>query len=167
MSARTDRLLTAAEFHRLADVPPEVEWFANISNRRGEDWGGGGFDGARAPDRLARRVAPCASSAARRSGTGWPRSPRCSNISARSNAVTHNPVKGVERPKTESGEGKTPAIGDHQARDLLAAAGRGHRQEPARPRHSLDAAVPCPAARGAVQTEGENISGTRAKACRT
>jgi hypothetical protein len=24
--------LTAAEFHRLADVPPEVEWFANISN---------------------------------------------------------------------------------------------------------------------------------------
>ena len=28
----TARLLTAAEFHRLADVPPEVEWFANLSN---------------------------------------------------------------------------------------------------------------------------------------
>jgi integrase/recombinase XerD len=27
-----NRLLTAAEFHRLADVPPEVEWFANITN---------------------------------------------------------------------------------------------------------------------------------------
>ncbi len=27
-----DRLLTAAEFHRLADVPPEIEWFANIRN---------------------------------------------------------------------------------------------------------------------------------------
>src|SRR5271170_4507029 len=26
------RLLTAAEFQKLADVPPEVEWFANISN---------------------------------------------------------------------------------------------------------------------------------------
>jgi integrase/recombinase XerD len=26
------RLLTAAAFHRLADVPPEVEWFANLSN---------------------------------------------------------------------------------------------------------------------------------------
>ena len=26
--APADRLLTAAEFHRLADVPPEVEWFA-------------------------------------------------------------------------------------------------------------------------------------------
>ena len=37
------------------------------------------------------------------------------------NAVTHNPVKGVERPKAESGEGKTPALGDHQARKLLAA----------------------------------------------
>jgi len=37
------------------------------------------------------------------------------------NAVTHNPVKGVKRPRAESGEGKTPAIGDNQARDLLAA----------------------------------------------
>ena len=37
------------------------------------------------------------------------------------NAVTHNPAKGVKRPRAESGEGKTPAIGDHQARDLLIA----------------------------------------------
>jgi hypothetical protein len=37
------------------------------------------------------------------------------------NAVTHNPMKGVERPKTDSGEGMTPALGDHQARELLAA----------------------------------------------
>jgi integrase/recombinase XerD len=36
-------------------------------------------------------------------------------------AVTHNPVKGVSRPKSESGKGKTPALGDHQARELLAA----------------------------------------------
>jgi integrase/recombinase XerD len=35
------------------------------------------------------------------------------------NAVTHNPVKGVERPKSETGEGKTPALADHQARKLL------------------------------------------------
>jgi integrase/recombinase XerD len=39
------------------------------------------------------------------------------------NAVTHNPVKGVKRPKAESGEGKTPALGDHEARELLAAPG--------------------------------------------
>src|SRR6204780_1131046 len=30
--APSDRLLTAAEFQKLADVPPEVEWFANLSN---------------------------------------------------------------------------------------------------------------------------------------
>ena len=32
-----------------------------------------------------------------------------------------DPVKGVARPKIESGEGRTPALGDHQARKLLAA----------------------------------------------
>jgi integrase/recombinase XerD len=30
--APANRLLIQAEFHRLADVPPEVEWFANLSN---------------------------------------------------------------------------------------------------------------------------------------
>lgn len=35
------------------------------------------------------------------------------------NAVLSNPVKGVKRPKMESSERKTPAIGDHQARALL------------------------------------------------
>jgi site-specific recombinase XerD len=37
------------------------------------------------------------------------------------NAVTHNPVKGVKRPRAETAEGKTPAIADHQARKLLVA----------------------------------------------
>ena len=31
---------------------------------------------------------------------------------------THNPVKGVERPIADANEGKTPAIGDGQARAL-------------------------------------------------
>src|SRR5665213_2167228 len=35
------------------------------------------------------------------------------------NAVTHNPVKGVSRPKVEGYEGKTPAISDAQVRSLL------------------------------------------------
>ena len=30
--ARASRMLTAAEFHQLADVPPEVEWFRNLTN---------------------------------------------------------------------------------------------------------------------------------------
>ena len=32
--SRIRRRLTAAEFQRLADVPPEAEWFANIKNPR-------------------------------------------------------------------------------------------------------------------------------------
>ena len=35
------------------------------------------------------------------------------------NAVTHNPVRGVKRPKAETSEGKTPGLGDAQARRLL------------------------------------------------
>src|SRR5258708_6988829 len=29
-----ERHLTAAQFHQLADVPPEAEWFANLDNPR-------------------------------------------------------------------------------------------------------------------------------------
>jgi len=35
------------------------------------------------------------------------------------NAVPHNPVKGIKWPSVEGYEGKTPAIGDHEARSLL------------------------------------------------
>jgi integrase/recombinase XerD len=35
--------------------------------------------------------------------------------------VSHNPVRGVKRPKAENNEGKTPALGDGQARTLLEA----------------------------------------------
>src|ERR687891_1915482 len=37
------------------------------------------------------------------------------------NAVTYNPVTGVERPSEGANEGKTPALGDAQARTLLTA----------------------------------------------
>ena len=62
-------------------------------------------------------ISPAARSAAPPSGTASRRCHPCSSISA----VTHNPVKGVKRPRAESGEAKTPAIGDNQARDLLSA----------------------------------------------
>lgn len=35
------------------------------------------------------------------------------------NAVDFNPVRGAKRPKVDSNEGRTPALGDHQARALL------------------------------------------------
>jgi integrase/recombinase XerD len=86
------RLLTAAEFHQLADVPPEVEWFANLTNpstRRAcenavRDFMR--FAGVTRPVEFrtvtrahaiawrdeAWAEAPC--------GTGWRRSHRCSSI---------------------------------------------------------------------------------------
>src|SRR5882757_2841973 len=133
----TERLLTAAEFQHLADVPPEVEWFANIGNpntRRAyenaiKDFMR--FTGIIRPEEF--RTVTRAHIIAWRDQLVW-RGLGGSTIRHRlaslaslfeylceKNAVTHNPVKGVERPKTESGEGKTPAIGDHQARKLLAA----------------------------------------------
>jgi hypothetical protein len=59
-----------------------------------------------------------------------------SSLFCEKNAVTHYPVKGVKRPKAETGKGKTPALGDHQARDLgklthaIAEAGRGSSMRP-------------------------------------
>jgi integrase/recombinase XerD len=132
-----NRLLTAAEFHRLADVPPEVEWFANLSNpstRRSYENAIRDFmrfTGIARPEEF-RTVTRAHIIAWRDQLTG--RGLGGSTIRHRlaslaslfeylceKNAVTHNPVKGVERPKVESGEGKTPVIGDRQARELLAA----------------------------------------------
>jgi integrase/recombinase XerD len=132
-----NRLLTAAEFHRLADVPPEVEWFANISNpntRRAYEHAVKDFmrfTGIQRPEefRTVSRAHLIAwrDDLVRRGLGGSTIRHRLASLASlfeylcEQNAVTHNPVKGVERPKTESGEGKTPALGDHQARKLLEA----------------------------------------------
>jgi site-specific recombinase XerD len=131
------RLLTADRFQRLADVPPEIEWFANLGNtatRRAyenalDDFRR--FTGIVRPDEfrsvtrahviawrddLARRVPALSGMTIRH---------RLAALSSlfeylcERNTVTHNPVKGVKRPPVESYEGKTPALGDHQARALL------------------------------------------------
>ena len=131
----SNRLLTAAEFHRLADVPPEVEWFANISNahtRRAYENAVRDFmqfAGIHRPEEFrtvtrAHIIAWRDDLVQRELGGSTIRHRLASLASlfeylCERNAVTHNPVKGVERPKTESGEGKTPALGDHQARKLL------------------------------------------------
>jgi site-specific recombinase XerD len=133
--ARISRMLTATEFHRLADVPPEIEWFANLSNagtRRiyenaVKDFMR--FTGIALPEefRIVTRAHVIAwrDELVRRGLGGSTIRNRLASIASlfeylcEKNAVTYNPVKGVDRPKTESGEGKTPALGDHQARKLL------------------------------------------------
>jgi site-specific recombinase XerD len=131
------RLLTAAEFHRLADVPPEVEWFANLTSpqtRRAYENAMRDFvrfTGIARPEEFRAvtraHIIAWRDDLVRRGLGGSTIRHRLASLASlfeylcEKNAVTHNPVKGVERPKAESGEGKTPAIGDHQARDLLAA----------------------------------------------
>lgn len=129
------RLLTAADFHRLADVPPEVEWFANLTNpqtRRAYENAIRDFmrfAGIARPDEFRTvtraHVIAWRDELSRRGLGGSTVRHRLSSLASLfeylcdRNAVTHNPVKGVARPKVESAEGKTPALGDHQARKLL------------------------------------------------
>ena len=131
------RLLTAAEFHRLADVPPEVEWFANLSNpctRRAYENAVGDFMrfvGIARPEEFRTvsraHIIAWRDALAQRGLGGSTIRHRLASLASLfqhlcdRNAVTHNPAKGVQRPRIESGEGKTPALGDHQARKLLAA----------------------------------------------
>jgi integrase/recombinase XerD len=131
----TNRLLTAAEFHRLADVPPEVEWFANIGNPNTKRAYENAirdfmlFTGIAKPEEFRTvtraHIIAWRDQLTERGLGGSTIRHRLASLASlfeylcEKNAVTHNPVKGVERPRTESGEGKTPALGDHQARKLL------------------------------------------------
>ena len=129
------RALTAPEFHQLAQVPPAAEWFANIDNPntrrayRNDLKEFMGFVGITAPEefRLVSRAHILAwrKDLEHRGLAGATVRRKLAALSSLfeylsdANAVTHNPVKGVRRPKVESYEGKTPALGDAQARHLL------------------------------------------------
>jgi integrase/recombinase XerD len=130
-----DRRLTAVRFQGLADVPPELEWFANLGNpatRRAyqnalQDFMR--FTGIVRPDEFRTvtraHVIAWRDELVTRALSGMTVRHRLAALSSlfeylcERNAVTHNPVKGVKRPPVESYEGKTPALGDHQARALL------------------------------------------------
>jgi hypothetical protein len=116
------RLLTAAEFHRLADVPPESEWFANIRNRSTRRAYENAirdfmrFTGIVRPDKFRTvtraDVIAWRDDPARRDLGGATIRHRHAALSSlfeylcKKNAVSHHPVKGVKRPKAERGEGK-------------------------------------------------------------
>ena len=129
--------LTAAEFQRLADVPPEAEWFANIDSpqtRRAyqndlrEFMAFVGISAA-GEFRIVTRAHVIAwrTDLEGRQLAGSTVRRKLAALSSLfeflcdANAVPTNPVKGVKRPRVESYEGKTPALGDHQAKLLLLA----------------------------------------------
>jgi integrase/recombinase XerD len=133
--ATSSRTLTAPEFHQLAQVPPAAEWFANIDNpntRRAykndlQEFMT--FIGIAAPAelRLVSRAHILAwrKDLERRELAGSTVRRKLAALSSLfeylcdQNSVPTNPIKGVKRPKVESYEGKTPALGDAQARHLL------------------------------------------------
>ncbi|MCB0284374.1 MAG: tyrosine-type recombinase/integrase [Calditrichaeota bacterium] len=135
LPTKSNRLLTNEDFHRLAEVPPEIEWFANINNaqtRRSyenamKDFMA--FTGIARPEEFRSitraHIIAWRDELTNRELSGTTIRHRLAALSSLfeylcdKNTVTHNPVKGVKRPVVESYEGKTPALGDHQARQLL------------------------------------------------
>jgi len=132
-----ERLLTRSEFQGLANVPPEIEWFANITNKNTKRayekdlQGFMDFCGIQTPEEF--RVVT------RSHIISWRKTLETNNLGSSTirrklsaisslfeylcekNAVTHNPVKGVKRPNSQANEGRTPALSDDQARILLEA----------------------------------------------
>ena len=122
-----ERRLTAAEFHGLAQIPPEAEWFANIDNAKTKRAYRSDleqfmqFVGISQPEefRIVTRAHVIAWRDALAKDEPKPSTLR-RKLSALSslykhlcdkNAVNENPVTGVKRPKANNNEGVTPATG--------------------------------------------------------
>lgn len=131
------RLLSAPEFQRLAAVPPEAQWFANLDSAQtrrayqNDLRSFMAFTGIAQPEEFRAvtraHVLAWRADLERQGLAGSTIRRKLAALASlydylcEANAVTHNPVKGVKRPKVESYEGKTPALGDAQARALLGA----------------------------------------------
>jgi hypothetical protein len=122
--ARPAYTLTAAEFRGLAEVPPELEWFANITNPRTRrayqqdvrDFTA--FVGITRPEEFR--------TVTRAHLIAWRKDLEARNLAPSSirrklaalaslfddlcerNAVPHNPADGVKRPRANHAEGLTP-----------------------------------------------------------
>ena len=131
------RRLSLAQFARLADVPPEAQWFANLGSLQtkrayqSDLRGFMVFTGIVQPEefRFVTRAHILAWRAEleRQALAGATIRRKLAALASlydylcECNAVIHNPVRGVKRPKAETSEGRTPALGDAQARALLGA----------------------------------------------
>lgn len=129
--------LSPAQFDRLADVPAELEWLANITNektRRAYK-----CDVMEFSDYLGLRNPEEFRTVTRAHVIAWRETLEARELSAPTirrklsalsslydylcerNAVAGNPVDGVKRPLANGNEGSTPALSDDQARRLLEA----------------------------------------------
>ncbi|OOG83223.1 integrase [Pseudomonas sp. A25(2017)] len=133
-----ERRLSAQEFQQLASVPAAVEWFANIDNPRTrrayqndlEDFCS--FVGLTSAEEFrAVTRAHVLAWRAQLETRGLAGATIRRKLAALASLFDHllennavaggNPVHGVKRPRVEYNEGKTPALGDDQAKLLLMA----------------------------------------------
>lgn len=130
-------LLSVEAFKRLSEVPPEVEWFANIQNPNTRD--GYRRDIAQFMEFLGIKAPNQFREVGRAHVIAWRKTLETRKLSAATirrklsavsslfaylcerNSVANNPGVGVARPKEGANEGKTPALSDDQARALLKA----------------------------------------------
>src|SRR5438093_8848021 len=129
------RALTAAEFYKLAEVPPEIEWFANLRNPNTRKAYENdlrefrGFVGIERPEEFRTvtraHVIAWRKDLERRACAPTTIQRKLAALSslfaylAEHNAVLHNPVDGVKRPRSNRQQGPPPALSDEQARALL------------------------------------------------
>jgi integrase/recombinase XerD len=142
------RTLTPAQYGQLSDVPPELEWLANIKNKKTQRAYGADirefmeFTGLRDPVEMRtvtrahviawRKDLESRERMSRGPRTAKPKGLEDSSIRRKlaalsslfeylceSNVVSGNPVDGVKRPMANGNEGSTPALGDAQVRKLL------------------------------------------------
>lgn len=129
--------LSVAQFEILAEVPPDTEWLANITNEKTRraykldirDFSA--FLGLQRSEDLRTvvraHVIAWRESLEARQLSGPTIRRKLSALSSlyeylcERNAVAGNPVDGVKRPMASSNEGSTPALSDVQARRLLEA----------------------------------------------
>jgi integrase/recombinase XerD len=141
VSINKERTLTPEQYRDLADVPPELEWLANITNAKtrraykvdvAEFIAFSSLDDFKAVPAVLRTVTRAHVIAWRKGMEARSLAPTSirRKLSALSslfdylcerNAVLGNPVDGVKRPGSNNNEGSTPALGDAQVRRLLEA----------------------------------------------
>lgn len=135
IATQSPLVLTASQFHELAEVPPALTWFANLDNPQARRAYQNDVQEFMAFARIDHRhqfrdvarghVLAWRRNLEQRALAGASIRRKLAALSSlfdslcKANAVQGNPVDGVKRPKLTSAEGKTPAIGDHQARALL------------------------------------------------
>jgi site-specific recombinase XerD len=137
VSINRERTLTQEQYHDLADVPPELEWLANITNAKtrraykvdvAEFMTFSGLTETKSLRAVVRsHVIAWRKDMESRSLASTSIRRKLSALSSlfdylcERNAVIGNPVDGVKRPASNNNEGSTPALGDAQVRRLLGA----------------------------------------------